>query len=105
MCVAMKKKFIHNTPLGRFLRNLIGSLILALIVAAFSYNYSAINLKVFLITYGWAFAVCYTQWIGHTYLFNLLDKRISWEKQPIRPWNGRHIRLWMIPLLNKRKPV
>jgi hypothetical protein len=80
----MKKVFFNTTPLGRFLRNLLGSMLLALIIAAFSYNYEAKSLEVFLITYGWAFAVCYTQWIGHTFFFNLLDKRISWQKQPIK---------------------
>jgi len=80
----MKKAFFHTTPFGRFLRNLLGSMILALIIAAFSYNYDSKSLEAFLITYGWAFAVCYTQWIGHTYFFNLLDKRISWQKQPVK---------------------
>ncbi|MEN8203939.1 MAG: histidine kinase [Bacteroidota bacterium] len=80
----MKTAYFNTHPFGRFLRNLIGSMVLALIVSAFTYNYSAKSLEAFLITYAWALAVCYTQWIGHTYFFNLLDKKFSWQKQPIK---------------------
>lgn len=80
----MKTKYFNTTPMGRFLRNLIGSMILALIIAAFSYNFSSESLKAFLLTYAWALAICYTQWIGHTFFFNLLDRKISWQKQPIK---------------------
>ncbi len=39
-------------------------------------------MKALLITYAWAFAVCYTQWIGHTFFFNLLDRKFSWQEHP-----------------------
>lgn len=80
----MKTVYFNRHPLGRILRNLIGSMILALIVTFFSYNFAAKSLNTFLITYVWAFAVCYSQWLGHSFLFGLLDKKISWQKEPIK---------------------
>jgi len=78
----MKKAYFNTTPLGRFLRNLGGSMILALLILVFSYSSATESLKAFLISYGWSLAICYTQWIGHTFFFNLLDKRFSWQKEP-----------------------
>ncbi len=78
----MKLSYFNNRPFGRFLRNLGGSMILAIIIAVVSYNASFENIKALLITYAWAFAVCYTQWIGHTFFFNLLDKKFSWQEDP-----------------------
>ena len=80
----MKKAFFHTTPFGRLLRNLIGSIILALIVTFFSYNFATKSLNTVMVTFAWAFAICFSQWLGHSFIFELLDKRISWQKQPLR---------------------
>ena len=78
----MKGSYINNRPFGRFLRNLGGSMVLALIIAFVSYNASTKSMEALLITYAWSFAICYTQWIGHSYFFNLLDKKFSWQEHP-----------------------
>lgn len=78
----MKSAYFNTQPMGRFLRNLGGSMILALFILIFSYSSATASWKAFLITYGWALAICYTQWIGHTFFFNLLDKRFSWQREP-----------------------
>jgi sensor histidine kinase YesM len=80
----MKTVYFNRHPVGRFLRNLIGSIILALIVTYFSYNVATKSLNTFMMTFTWAFAVCYSQWVGHSFFFEVLDKRISWQKQPLR---------------------
>jgi len=77
----VKKSYLNHTPFGRFLRNLGGSMILALLILVFNYSSSTESLEAFLITFGWALAICYTQWIGHTFFFDLLDKKFSWQEQ------------------------
>ena len=78
----MQLSYFNNRPFGRFLRNLGGSMILAIIIAVATYNASYGSMKALLITYAWAFAVCYTQWIGHTFFFKILDRKFSWQEHP-----------------------
>ena len=78
----MKLSDINNRPFGRFLRNLGSSMVLALIIAVFNYNATVKSLEIFFITYAWSFAICYTQWIGHTFFYHFLDKKFSWQEYP-----------------------
>jgi len=78
----MNLSYFNQKPFGRFLMSLGGSMVLAFIIAIVSYNASIKSLQAFLITYAWTFAICYTQWIGHTFFYNLLDKKYSWPEHP-----------------------
>lgn len=42
------------------------------------------SIRVFFISLGWAYAICATQWLGHGYIFNFLDKKIDWIEQPVK---------------------
>lgn len=78
----MKVSYFNHRPMGKFLRNLGGSMILALLISLFTYNSSAKSLEALFITYAWAFAICYTQWVGHSFIFTLLDRTYSWQNHP-----------------------
>ncbi len=78
----MKASYFRNNPYGRFYRNLAGSLLLALIISLVYFRDNSDNPHEFLITFSWAFVICFTQWLGHSYIFSLLDKKISWQEHP-----------------------
>ncbi len=62
----------------------IGMLLLALVVTIVFYDDNLENFKVFAISYGWAMAICLTQWLGNSYIYGLLDKRFSWTKHLVK---------------------
>ncbi len=78
----MKLPNLKNRSFGRFPMNLVGSMMLAFIISIFTSSETFKSLEIFLITYVWSFAICYTQWIGHTFFFCLLDKKFSWQEHP-----------------------
>lgn len=42
------------------------------------------SIQTFLIGMAWSFAICSTQWLGHGWIFDYLDRKISWIKQPVK---------------------
>ncbi len=80
----MNLSYFSKNSFGRFIRNLTGSLFLALVIALVNIEGASQSLHHFLIAYSWAFAICYTQWIGHTFLFEVLDKKYPWQDYPVR---------------------
>jgi sensor histidine kinase YesM len=56
-----------------------GMIILALVITLLFFNGYRDSLKDFLFSYGWALAICMTQWLGNYYFYGLLDKRFRWK--------------------------
>ncbi len=68
----------------KYLRPVGGSAILALLLALLIFRGYKDNWGEFLISYAWSFALCITQWLGHDYIYDLLDRRISWREKPVK---------------------
>ena len=58
--------YFNSTPMGRTIRNLLGSLVLALAFTGIALVDSDSTLREILISLAWAFAICSTQWLGHS---------------------------------------
>lgn len=76
-----RKPYYPFKEIGGFI---LANIAFALIVlfAFFGTNFNSLNH--FLIAFGWSFAICATQWLGHGYIFEWLDKKISWIEQPVK---------------------
>jgi len=76
----MKKIFSQNIYSARgFLITLAAMLLLALLITFLIFDSYGEGFRIFLISYGWAVAICVTQWLGNSYIYGLLDKRYSWQ--------------------------
>ena len=74
--------YFNSTPLGRTIRNLLGSLVLALAFTGIALVDADSTAREILISLAWAFAICSTQWLGHSYIFTQLDRRYPWDEFP-----------------------
>lgn len=61
----------------------IAMLALALVVTFSFFDYTG-SLRDFFLSYGWSLAICLTQWLGHSYLYGLLDKKYSWHEHLVK---------------------
>lgn len=79
----LRRKNFH-TGLANVTQFLLANLVLAfIIVLAFMENpFNSVG--TFALAMTWAFAICATQWLGHGYIFDYLDKKISWIKKPVK---------------------
>jgi sensor histidine kinase YesM len=76
----MKKVFSLNKYSARvFLITLAAMLLLALLITFLVFDSYGEGFRIFMISYGWAVAICVTQWLGNSYIYGLLDKRYSWQ--------------------------
>jgi sensor histidine kinase YesM len=75
----MKDFSVHRYPARRFLITLGAMLLLALLITFLFFDSYGEGTRVFMITYGWAVAICVTQWLGNSYIYGLLDKKFSWQ--------------------------
>jgi two-component system LytT family sensor kinase len=73
----------RNTPRRIFLF-IAANLLLALVITLLIDWDGISNVKNFAITWTWTLAICVTQWLGHRYLFGLLDRRWSWQDQAVK---------------------
>ncbi len=55
--------------------------IISLFLVVLFWNDYLISFSNFVIALTWAYAICFTQWIGHVYINNKLNERFSWQKQ------------------------
>jgi two-component system, LytTR family, sensor kinase len=71
-------------PLKEVVGFILANIVFALIImfAFFGSKYNTVNH--FLMAFAWSFAICSTQWLGHAYIFDFLDKKISWLKYPVK---------------------
>ena len=72
-----------------WINNKYSGLILALIISPvfgilFSNGHALKSPVNFLIAIAWSMAIWLTQWYGNSYVYKLVDHRISWLKQPVK---------------------
>jgi two-component system LytT family sensor kinase len=70
--------------MGHHLRTLAGIMGLALLSSLLFFNESHEGLKDFLVIYVWGLAVVATQWLGHSFIYDLLDKKFSWQDHLVK---------------------
>ncbi len=76
------KRFPALYPFNKIATFILANLLLSFIIMlAFMWN-SFESLNNFLISFGWAYTICTTQWLGHGFIFNYLDQKIDWIEQP-----------------------
>jgi two-component system LytT family sensor kinase len=63
----------------QFWLTLVAILVLALLITLLIFDSKGEGIKIFMISYAWAVAICVTQWTGNSYIYGLLDKRYSWQ--------------------------
>jgi two-component system LytT family sensor kinase len=63
----------------QFWLTLVAMLVLALLITLLIFDSKGEGIKIFMISYAWAVAICVTQWTGNSYIYGLLDKRYSWQ--------------------------
>lgn len=62
-----------------FWLTLVAILVLALLITLLIFDSKGEGIKIFMISYAWAVAICVTQWMGNSYIYGLLEKRYSWQ--------------------------
>ncbi len=63
---------------------LIANIILSLLIVVFLFENQFHDWKTFSISFVWAFAITITQWIGHQYINEKLNRRFSWISRPLK---------------------
>ena len=63
---------------------LAGMLLLSLIVTLVYFDSYGEGFGVFMTGFAWAMAICMTQWLGNSYIYNLLDKKYSWQDHLVK---------------------
>lgn len=81
----MKKAFsLHKYSAREFLITLVAMLLLALLITFLVFDSYGEGLRIFMISYAWAIAICVSQWLGNSYIYGLLDKRYSWQDHLVK---------------------
>lgn len=62
---------------------LLANAVLALIILAVFFGNAFSNPQRFLSGIVWSYSICITQWIGPAFIGALLDKKLTWIKQPV----------------------
>ena len=75
-----KPYYSRKEVFGFILANIVFALIIMFAFMGTKYN----SVNHFLMAFAWSFAICTTQWLGHGYIFDFLDKKISWLKYPVK---------------------
>jgi len=70
--------------MGLHLRTLAGIMGLALLSTLLFFNESHEGVKDFLVIYVWGLVVVATQWLGHSFIYGLLDKKFSWQDHLVK---------------------
>lgn len=60
------------------------NLLLALVVTMLFFKGFSGSLSHFLLSLAWSFVICITQWLGHGYIHDWLDKKYSWQEHLIK---------------------
>lgn len=75
-----RKRFFQKKDLPSFI---IGNMLISFVIMLAFMGNPFSSARLFFIAYSWALAICITQWLGHSYIFHQLDKRISWIETPV----------------------
>ncbi|MEN8226868.1 MAG: histidine kinase [Bacteroidota bacterium] len=76
--------FFNTNRYGRILKLLAANILLALVVTVVFFKGYSQGPTVFFTSLTWAFAICITQWLGHGYIYDWLDKKYSWHEHLIK---------------------
>lgn len=75
-----QEKYFQKKDLPSFI---IGNMLISIVIMLAFMDNPFSSARLFFIAYSWALAICVTQWLGHSYIFHRLDKRISWIEKPV----------------------
>jgi hypothetical protein len=75
-----REKYFQKKDLPSFI---IGNMLISFVIMMAFMDNPFESARLFFIAYSWALAICVTQWLGHSYIFHQLDKRISWIEKPV----------------------
>jgi len=78
------KRFPAVYPFNKVVTFLLANLLLSFFILVVFMGNPFQSLRTFSILLGWAYAICATQWLGHGYIFNYLDRKINWIEQPVK---------------------
>jgi sensor histidine kinase YesM len=76
----LKASFPQKNIFQIILANIVLSLILIIVFVDGAFS----DLQTFFVGFAWAFSVCITQWLGHGYIFDYMDKKIDWIETPVK---------------------
>ena len=71
-------------PVNRIIEFILANLALSFILLLVFITNPFRSVETFFIGMAWSFAICSTQWLGHGLIFDYLDRKISWIKQPVK---------------------
>ena len=80
----MKSVSFSGKPYRKILGLVLANLILALIISIVFFEGSLRSLPEFLMAMTWGFVICITQWLGHSYIYNRLEKKYSWQEHLVK---------------------
>ena len=66
------------------MKTLTGIMGLALLTTLFFFNENYEGFRDFIVIYIWGVAVVATQWLGHSFIYGLLDKKFSWQDHLVK---------------------
>lgn len=78
------KRFPAFKPFNKVITFILANLLLSLFILVAFMGNPFRDVRTFLISLGWAYAICATQWLGHGYIFSYLDKKIDWIEKPVK---------------------
>lgn len=70
--------------MSHYLKTLAGIMGLALLTTLFFFNENYEGFRDFIVIYIWGVVVVATQWLGHSYIYGLLDKKYSWQDHLVK---------------------
>ncbi len=79
----MIKLLRYVNPYSKLWKLFFVNFIIAILVMVIFWTSYIDNFQEFLLTFIWAYSVCFTQWVGHVYINNKLNERFSWRTKPI----------------------
>ena len=80
----MKTRFHFGKPILKIIEFVFANLLLALIVTMLVFKGFSGSVSHFLTSLVWSFVICITQWLGHGYIHDWLDKKYSWHEHLIK---------------------
>lgn len=66
------------------LKYLFGNIVVSLIVIMIFLPAAFLDLKTFLISFFWSLSITITQWTGLSFIYKMIDKKISWIEAPVK---------------------
>lgn len=79
------KNFVDRRNPVRYIVSLVlANIVLAAIVSLVFFEGMSRDFSGFMVSMVWGFVICITQWLGHSYIYGLLDRRFPWEEYVVK---------------------